>query len=311
MLYLRKMLLSCAVITLLVVVFTSVAFAAGSQTGTVNASDVRLRSGAGTSYKILGSVGKGEKVSVLGSSSSWDKVRTARGSTGWMSSKYITIAKSNVSTSSSAGEPGLVNASDVRLRSGAGTSYKTLGSLGKGEKVSVIGSSSGWDKVRTASGSVGWVFGKYISMRNSNASRGSAGLTVGSRDSSSLADQVISYAKTLLGTPYVYGGTSPSGFDCSGLVQYVYKNFGISLNRVAADQATQGIKVSKSDLQPGDLVFFDTSGGHSYVTHAGIYIGNGQFIQASSGSYNGHKVVISDISQEYYAKAFMVARRVL
>ncbi|HDK7160545.1 TPA: SH3 domain-containing protein [Clostridium botulinum] len=86
---------------------------------------------------------------------------------------------------------------------------------------------------------------------------------------------VISYARQYLGTPYVYGGTSPSGFDCSGFVQYVYKNAaGISLPRTTYDQIGVGSRVSQDQLQPGDLVFPDTG-------HVGIYIGGGQMIHAS------------------------------
>ncbi len=86
---------------------------------------------------------------------------------------------------------------------------------------------------------------------------------------------VISYARQYLGTPYVYGGTSPSGFDCSGFVQYVYRNAaGISLPRTTYDQIGVGSRVSQDQLQPGDLVFPDTG-------HVGIYIGGGQMIHAS------------------------------
>jgi N-acetylmuramoyl-L-alanine amidase len=108
----------------------------------------------------------------------------------------------------------------------------------------------------------------------------------------------------------VYGGSSPSGFDCSGYVQYVFKQFGINLERVAADQAGQGTKVSKANLKPGDVVFFDTNGKNNYINHVGIYIGNGNFIHASSGS-SKRKVVISDLSEGFYADAYMTARRFL
>jgi cell wall-associated NlpC family hydrolase len=98
-----------------------------------------------------------------------------------------------------------------------------------------------------------------------------------SRGGSSIAssDAVVAYASNFLGVPYVWGGTSPSGFDCSGLVQYVYAHFGIDLPRTSQEQQTVGTAVSRDELQPGDLVFF---GSPAY--HVGIYVGGGQFINA-------------------------------
>ena len=107
----------------------------------------------------------------------------------------------------------------------------------------------------------------------------------------------------------LWGNTPSQGFDCSGYVKYVFTNFGINLERVAANQATQGTWVSKENLLPGDMVFFDTNGGHSYVNHAGIYIGDGMFIHSSSGSNRG--VVISELQSGFYATMYMTGRRVL
>jgi N-acetylmuramoyl-L-alanine amidase len=82
------------------------------------------------------------------------------------------------------------------------------------------------------------------------------------------------------------------------------------LERVAADQAKQGTKVSRANLKAGDLVFYDTNGGKNYVNHVGIYIGDGMFIHASSGS-NAHKVVISNLGEGFYSNAYMSAKRFL
>ena len=105
-----------------------------------------------------------------------------------------------------------------------------------------------------------------------------------------------------LGTPYVWGGASPSGFDCSGLAMYVYAQVGISLPHNAAMQYDSvGVYVSRSDLQPGDLVFFDGLG------HMGIYIGGGQFIHAP---HTGDVVKISSLSESWYASTYVGAKRV-
>lgn len=98
-----------------------------------------------------------------------------------------------------------------------------------------------------------------------------------SRGESSIASSnaIVAYACNFLGVPYVWGGTSPSGFDCSGLVYYVYAHFGVNLPRTSEDQQNVGTPVSRDQLQPGDLVFF---GSPAY--HVGIYVGDGQFINA-------------------------------
>jgi peptidoglycan DL-endopeptidase LytE len=105
---------------------------------------------------------------------------------------------------------------------------------------------------------------------------------------------VAAYAKQFVGAPYQWGGTSRAGFDCSGLVYTVYSHFGIDLPRTAAAQHSAGAPVSKSDLKPGDLVFFDTNG--STYSHVGIYLGDDQFISATSS----HGVKICDLNNPYY-----------
>lgn len=123
--------------------------------------------------------------------------------------------------------------------------------------------------------------------------------------SAATGNEIVNYAKTFQGVPYQYGGSTPSGFDCSGYTSYVYKNIaGVSLNRTAATQFTQGTSVSKANLQPGDLVFFDNLG---YTSHVGIYIGNSQFISATTSK----GIKIASINDPYYwGKYYMGAKRV-
>ncbi|MDR1664204.1 MAG: C40 family peptidase [Clostridiales bacterium] len=121
-------------------------------------------------------------------------------------------------------------------------------------------------------------------------------------------DEIISFAKEYLGTRYVYGSMNPNkGFDCSGFVNYVLKNFDISVNRSSRDMATQGTVVDRGELQKGDLVFFATTGS-GRISHVGMYIGDGQFIHASSW---GEGVVISGLNEKYYSKCYVKATRVL
>lgn len=119
------------------------------------------------------------------------------------------------------------------------------------------------------------------------------------------AKEVLSYASQFLGIPYVWGGTTPSpGFDCSGYIQYVYRHFGISLSRTSEQQFTNGVPVSRSDLRPGDLVFFHTYA--SDASHVGIYVGNNTMINSSNGG-----VSYDDMTNSYWSVRYLGARRVL
>lgn len=129
-----------------------------------------------------------------------------------------------------------------------------------------------------------------------------------SRGASRSAENIISYARKFMGVKYVWGGSTPKGFDCSGFVKYVYNHFDIVLSRNSRAQAENGSYVKRADLKPGDLVFFDTDGGNNRINHVGIYIGSGKMIHSSS-HYGG--VVITDISSGFYSKSYMTARRVL
>jgi len=116
---------------------------------------------------------------------------------------------------------------------------------------------------------------------------------------------IAAFAKQFIGIPYVWAGRSPQGFDCSGFIYYVFHEQGISVPRMADEQFQVGAWVSKQhDLQPGDLVFFETY--EPGPSHVGIYIGGGQFIHASSGA---DKVVITSLSKPYYQARYLGARR--
>lgn len=97
---------------------------------------------------------------------------------------------------------------------------------------------------------------------------------------SGTAAQLIEYARGFLGVPYVYGGSSPSGFDCSGFTMYVYAHFGVTLPRVSADQGRAGTQISLSELAPGDLVAWDNSSRNVGADHVAIYVGGGNVIAA-------------------------------
>jgi cell wall-associated NlpC family hydrolase len=128
-----------------------------------------------------------------------------------------------------------------------------------------------------------------------SVSVGSGGATV-----SGSAGNLISIAASKIGSPYVWGAKGPSSFDCSGFTSYVYKHFGYSITRTSSSQRSDGVGVSKSKLQAGDIVCF--SG------HVGIYIGDGDFIHAANPKKG---VIISSLSESYYKKNYITARRIL
>ncbi len=119
-------------------------------------------------------------------------------------------------------------------------------------------------------------------------------------------DPLLQIAKKQRGVAYKYGGASPSGFDCSGFVSYVYSKMGVALPRTAKAQSTFGRILETPDLLPGDILFFETSDSGE-INHSGIYLGNGEFIHASSGK---GKVTISNMRYGFYAKAFRWGTRV-
>ena len=126
-----------------------------------------------------------------------------------------------------------------------------------------------------------------------------------SRGSNYISRRLIQTSMQYLGVPYVFGGTSPYGFDCSGYVRYVFAQAGIYLPRMADEQYEVGSPISTSELVPGDLVFFST---YTYgVSHVGIYIGEGSFIHAASSS----GVMISGLNDYYWGDCYVGARRVM
>lgn len=130
-----------------------------------------------------------------------------------------------------------------------------------------------------------------------------------SRSGSAITGQdIIALGARYLGTPYVYGGSGPGGFDCSGFVSYVYGQYGYQLPRTAAGMAGVGTVISKENLQCGDLVLFQGTAGPG-ITHVGIYVGSGQFIHSSSGRRRG--VVYSSVYDSYYTAHYYGGRRII
>ena len=282
--------------------FVASASAACVGVGTVNTSALRLRGEPSSDGEILATVNQGEAVVVLEQvDADWYKVdyRTVEG---YMLAEFLDVA----ATSDKELGYGVVSVNDtyfLNVRSGPGTNYDQISSLRNRNVVSILGISDGWYKI--SSGDVtGYVSSDYIGLCNDTK-----GTRADGNDllTSTPGDEIIAYAEQFIGRPYVWGGNGPNSFDCSGYTRYVFDHFGYYIDRRASHQATNGVAVSKDELQPGDLVFFHTFSSDVYITHVGIYAGGGRFLHASSSQ----GITYSDLNSSYYSNAYVCARRII
>lgn len=273
--------------------------------GTVKcSSSVNLRSEANTSSSILAELKNGTAVTVVSTANGWCKV-TYSGKTGYIKQDYVsTTGSASNNTSASTGTAAVVKCSStVNFRSAASTSSTILGELKNGTAVTVLSTSNGWSKVSYA-GKTGYISADYLVTASSGTAI-SPSNTAASVSISAKRQSVLNYAAQFLGVPYVYGGSTPSGFDCSGFTSYVFKNTVGSIPRVAQAQYDATTRVSRDDLLPGDLVFFGSS--TSSISHVGIYVGSNQFIHAPS---TGDVVKYSSLTGSY-ATRYQGAGRVI
>lgn len=283
---------------------TSTAVTAGAYVK-VTAASLNIRSGAGESNSRVGALAQGKIVKVLAVEGDWYKIDG-----GYICARYTTLAGE---TETESVELYLkVTTASLNIRSGPGTSYDKVGALSEGKVVKATGSRDGWYKIDKGFISADYVkkTDKPASSSSSSSSKSSETETVCIVAPSTTGEAMAQLALQYVGYSYVYGGASPStGFDCSGLVQYVCKQFGYSINRTASDQLKNGVSVSKSELAPGDLVFFKKPGVSTSkpVTHVGMYIGDGKFVHASDYDTG---VKISKLTDSYYTKGYVAARRI-
>ncbi|MCX7679007.1 MAG: C40 family peptidase [Spirochaetes bacterium] len=113
---------------------------------------------------------------------------------------------------------------------------------------------------------------------------------------------IVQTARAQVGVPYRYGGSTPAGFDCSGLAMYVYQKNGIRIPRTASEQFLEGRRLSKRNIQPGDLVFFTING--NGISHVGIYVGKGKFIHAPK---QGKRVAFASLKNRYWSRKYIGA----
>ena len=284
----------CATLALSILIAPVMAASPDESNATVTADALNLRSEPSIESSIKAVMYKGSYLVVTGSKGEWYDV-IYDGTQGFVHSDYVDYA---LTADTKFGTTGTVRGMSVRMRSGPDLSAKVLGYYNTGATFTVLGLSGEWVRVSTKAGIVGYIHSDYIVCT-------SASNTLSSNYDARGAE-IVATAKEYMGVPYVWAGTSPYGFDCSGLVMYVYAQHGYSMYRVAQDMYYyDGVHVDRSELRAGDVICFGY--GPNSITHVGIYIGNGEFIHASSA---GSCVRINSL-EGYYSNMYVGAKRIL
>jgi cell wall-associated NlpC family hydrolase len=307
--------------------------------GEITASSLNVRSGAGENYAITGGITKGGKVTISGAVNGFYKINY-NGKTSYISASYVKIigakAANTNSTSSTEGKNiaatteikstgvGTVMVSSfLSVRKTASLGDNIMGSVYPTNKVNIYAEEGSFYKIKYDN-KWGYVHQSYVKVVNTpivNTPIIKPEFVESGKqyDTDVTGDKVIEYSKKFLGTPYLWGGTTPAkfdamgkyisgGFDCSGFVQYSYKNFGISLPRVTMDQVNVGVTVDINDLQSGDLVYFRTNKADpSQVSHVGMYIGDNTFIH----SLKPGDVIKTSKLIGYYIDNFVTGKRII
>ena len=264
-------------------------------TGTVASGDttLRVRSEASTAGEVLTKLDNGIQVEVLSTvDSGWYQISYEE-ITGYVSGEYLTVDEAEAASLPQERAPVYVRitADSLNIRSAPGTDQEKVGKLSAGRIVETLEElEDGWYRIEE-----GYISAEFTEVVDPSE-----------LVQSSKGQEIVNYAMQFLGYPYVYGGSSPRGFDCSGFTSYIYKQFGYSLKRSASDQLDNGTSVSRSELQPGDLVMFKKGSSSRRASHVGIYIGNNQFIHSSTSRVG---VIISGMDEAYYTSGFVGARR--
>ncbi|MBO4854010.1 MAG: C40 family peptidase [Oscillospiraceae bacterium] len=297
-----------------------------SAVGTVSVPDVRLREGAGTDTAILATLGQGAVVSIKGKENGWYKVNYD-GMDGYMSADFVEAHE----TADNLTGYVRVETDVLNMRAEPNAASEKVCSIAKDMYITVTGFRDGWYAVTYTIYS-GYMSGDYLTpvaekpqpkvtapatsasaAASSSAAAPAQSATTAQPDTAAQVNNsgsgngsMVDYAMSFLGVPYRYGGASPSGFDCSGFTMYVYSHFGYSLPHGSNGQYRLGTPVDRASLVAGDLVFFlDYRYGSGPTSHVGLYIGDGQFIHATS---NGGRVRLSSLNDSYYRTVYVGGR---
>jgi cell wall-associated NlpC family hydrolase len=270
----------------------SAGMAGGSLVGTTTDDGINVREGPGADYRIVAQLPVNTRASVLAEQPGWYHIHTLSQTDGWVAAEFLKVGRqppgdAQLQAIGSAGVVGVVN-----LRAGPGTNFPTIEQLTDGSVLEVLALQGDWYKVRSPLGTTGWVAAENIPLDwIPDIYGGSSAPTGGS------SSQVVSIAQKYLGARYIWGGSDPTGFDCSGLTWYVYEQIGVELPAGSAEQFSTdyGQFIGSIDaLTPGDLVFFERTTDEEGITHVGIYAGDGKMIAARSERLGVRYVSLSD-----------------
>lgn len=282
--------------------------------------------------KVITAVEKGKSIAIIEIVNEWAYVNVDS-TNGWVRIDSLGITNNEETNNSSSEETvalnktGYITSTGINFREEPNTNSKVLKVFTQNAKVTILSENGDWYKVNS-NNQTGYVMKDYVSSKKTETtSRGSINRKANttkakattleetnkttnnvatSTIASSKGQEVANYVKQFVGCRYVYGGTTSKGFDCSGLTMYVYKKFGVSLSHSARAQSTAGTAVSRSNLQPGDLVFFKDFRTNKGIGHVGIYIGNNKFVHASTAKTG---VITSSLSGSYSSR-YVTARRI-
>lgn len=291
-------------------------------------SAINVRTGPDTSYSRVTRLAEGKRVTLLAEEGGWFKV-SFDNQTGYILGDYLApddgalaalVAAEAETAPAQSDEPAVeamatvpaaeaasaptkalnaqprsayIAGGTINVRTGPGTEFERITMVSTGKQIEILGEEKGWYHISFGD-TTGYVLGDYVSDEEPPAD----GVGV----------QVASQAAQFLGVPYVYGGASTSGFDCSGFTLWLYKQHGYSLPHSASGQyANCGYKVSRSDLQPGDLVFFSSPGSGGRINHVAVYVGGGEIIHAR---YSVGRVYRNSLSENYYSTYYAGAIRI-
>lgn len=278
--------------------------------------------------EIVGKLYNNSAATVLETGDGWYKVKSGK-VTGYINSDFLVTGKEAVKLSKKVGQTiATVTVKVLRVRSKASTTSNIITLISKGNTYEVTKDQGDWVKIKLNNGKSGYVAADYVKLSkkyeeavpvkeaaitqlSSNTTASTKVLAVSAVSSknadnsggtTSLRDQIVSYALKFVGNPYRWGGTSlTNGADCSGFTQSILKKYGIKLPRTSREQAAGGKRVDLNDIRPGDLIFYRKNG---TINHVALYIGNGKVISAKSPS-EGIKISKYNYRTPYKAISYL------
>ena len=246
----------------------------------VESGNLNVREAPSTDSKMVGKMPKNSACEVLEMLDGWAHI-TSGEVEGYVSTEFLfTGPDAKLAANDLVRTVVLVNTDGLNVRDEANTESAVLTQVPKGEELEYVETLEGWIKV-SIDGEEAYVSEEYVTVEQRLDTAITMTELLYGQGVSDIRVELVEYAKQFLGNPYVWGGTSlTNGADCSGFVLSVFKKFGVSLSHHSGSQAKEGVKISASDLKPGDLVFYANSSGT--INHVAIYIGGGKVIHASS-----------------------------